>query len=69
MAPQLSNLRQRPGMLRIASLLLSLVGLIFIIVALCLHNTYEMVGFEASVYAFISLTTVSVMLCLRRPSR
>lgn len=58
MPANFSALRQRPGSIRVATLLLGLLGLIFIIVALALHNTDDFVGYEASVYDFLSLATV-----------
>lgn len=59
MPPQLSALRKFPGIIRVATLLLGILGLIFIIVALSLHSSREYVGYEASFYAFISVTSVS----------
>lgn len=50
MAMNTTVLRQRSGIIRIATLLPSLLGLIFLIVDLSLQGTDEMVGFEASIY-------------------
>lgn len=61
MAPQLSTLTRFPGVVRLTMLLLSLIGLIFIIVACTFHREEDFIYFEAGFYDFISLTTVSII--------
>lgn len=58
MAPQSSNLRSSAGLLRLAMLLLGIIGLAFIIAAVCIHDTDDFVGYEAVTYDAIGITTV-----------
>lgn len=52
-------LRERTGILRTVCLVMSLIALIFIIVALHIHGTDDFIGYEASFADAISITTVS----------
>lgn len=58
MTPHLSTLRQRPGIFRLALLLLSVLALIFAIVDIILQSTDDFVAFEAIGPVFLSLTSV-----------
>ena len=58
MPTQPSTLYRFPGDIRIATVLLALIGLIFIIVAITIHRTDDFIAYEAVVIDFIAITTV-----------
>ena len=58
MALQFAHLRQPHGIIRLATLLLGLVGLAFIIADLILQNTEALIAYELATTPAISITTV-----------